>query len=176
MAKKAGRRTSAKGGSAKKAARRAPKRSSKKTAKKASRSGRAPAARPMTAKREDLGAGAEVYLARLEDEVREVAEALHEQMMRAGETAAGSGRSFVCALKWGYPSYMCDGTIVAQLYDTKAGMAMRFLSGMRGPAPQLDDPEGLMDRSGKMPCVRVGSVDEAAAPGLRRIMASAVGG
>lgn len=165
--------------SAKKAGKKAAKKTLKKGApkKKASKraTGRSAPARPMVMKRDDLGAGAEVYLAKLDAEMRDVAEALHETMMRLGEDAAGEERAFACALKWGYPAYTVDGVIVAQLYDTKAGMAVRFMSGMRGPAPELDDPAGLLDTSGKMPCVRIATVADADSEGVRRILASAVG-
>jgi hypothetical protein len=129
----------------------------------------------MATRRDDHGADPEVYLARLPSATRMVAAALHAAMIRAGdEAAAARGHTFTCALKWGYPSYTVDGQIVAQLYDTKAGIAMRFLSGMRGPAPKLDDPARLLDHGGKMPCIRVGTVAEADSEGVRKILISAV--
>src|SRR5438477_12118564 len=136
---------------------------------------RAPSAPAKWASRADRGADASVYFTGLHPAHRPVAEALHAAMMRAGAKAASAGRSFSCALKWGVPSDSIDGRMMAQVYDTKAGMNIRFVGERMGEAPRLEDPAHLVDRSGKAPCVRVGTVEEANSEGVRRILESAVG-
>src|SRR5690349_3407391 len=79
-----------------------------------------PKARPADdqkyAARADRGAGADVYLARLDVDRRPVAQALHDALMRAGaKGAAANGHDFACGLKWGYPAYTVDGAMAAQL-------------------------------------------------------------
>ena len=156
------------------AARKKIRRAGAKPSRKAAPKGAAPSTPAKWAPRADRGADASIYLTGLHPAHRPVAEALHAAMMRAGKKAASAGRSLSCALKWGVPSYSIDGRMMAQVYDTKAGMNIRFIGERMGEAPRLEDPAHLVDTSGKAPCIRVGTVEEANSEGVRRILESAV--
>jgi hypothetical protein len=55
-------------------------------------------------------------------------------------------------------------------------MSVRFVAELMGDGlvPDLDDPAGLIDRTGKAPCIRIASIEQAISPDVRRIMESAL--
>ena len=87
--------------------------------------------------REDYGNSAEQWFAALEEPLASLAAELRTLIQKAAPTASE-------CIKWGVPVYEQSGP-VCSLRTTKNYIALQFhLSGT-----QLDDPDGLLEGSGK---------------------------
>jgi hypothetical protein len=111
---------------------------SKAAARKTAKPKRAGAVAPKWGPRADLGAPVAAFFARQPAELREILEALREEVARAAPEAVG-------AIKWGMPFYTLRGQMMCAL----AGHRSHVNLILAGPPGTFVDPLGRLEGAGK---------------------------